>query len=61
MKWKLTRIKIFNLLNEGKSVKEISNKLHITDKAIYKNIDLGALKIIVNLFNQITFEINSKL
>jgi hypothetical protein len=37
MKLKHTRIKIFNLLNEGKSVKEISNKLHITVK-VYTSI-----------------------
>ncbi len=61
IKWKLTRIKIFNLLIEGRTVKEISKKLHITDKAVYKHIDAGALNIIIDILNRITFEINSSL
>jgi hypothetical protein len=61
IRWKHTRIKIFNMLNEGKSVKEISKKLHVTDKAVYKHIDAGALNILMDLFNQITFEINLRL
>ena len=61
IKWKLTRIKIFNLLIEGRTVKEISKKLHVTDKAVYKHIDAGSLNIIIDVLNQITLEINSSL
>ncbi len=61
IKWKQSRIKIFNLLREGKSIKEMSKKLKVTDKAIYKHIDAGALNIISNIFDGVTRELNKKL
>ncbi len=61
IKWKHTRIQVFNFLNEDKTVKEISKKLHITDKAVYKHINAGALNIIIDILNQVISEINSGL
>ncbi len=55
--WSLTRLKILCMLYEGKPVKEISKKLKITDKAVYKNIDSGALNIIIEITRKITKQI----
>ncbi len=57
-KWKSTRLKILVMLYEGKPVKEISNNLKISDKAVYKNIDSGSLALIIEITREITREIN---
>jgi SatD family (SatD) len=59
--WKKSRLDILTLLFENFSVMEISKKLKITDKAVYKSIDAGALKIIIDLTNEITNNINQSL
>lgn len=58
-KWKPTRLKILVMLYEGKSVKEISGKLKISDKAVYKNIDSGSLNLISAITNEIANKLNS--
>ncbi|MCL5029301.1 MAG: SatD family protein [Bacteroidetes bacterium] len=60
-KWSSTRLKILNMLYEGKSVKEISGKLGITDKAVYKNIDAGALDIVIEITDGVTAMLNDLL
>ncbi len=59
--WKKTRYNILALLYENKNVIEISKKLKITDKAVYKNIDAGSLLVIKDLTNEISKEINNSL
>ncbi len=41
------------MMYEGLSAKEISKKLKISNQAVYKNINAGALDIIVNLTTEI--------
>jgi SatD family (SatD) len=59
--WKKTRLNIISLLYNNLNAAEIAKKLKITDKAVYKNIDAGALKIIINLTTEITKAINQSL
>ncbi len=59
--WKKSRLDILVLLYENFSAAEISKKLKITDKAVYKNIDAGALKIIIDLTKEITNHLNQSL
>ena len=59
--WKKSRFDILVLLNENISIGEIAKKLKITDKAVYKNIDAGALKIITDLTREITSNLNKSL
>ncbi len=56
--WKQTRYKIITSLYEGISVKEMADRLGITDKAVYKNIDAGALQNIKRLTDEISRQIN---
>ena len=48
-KWKQTRLNVFGLVQQGLSVAEMTKKLDLTDKAIYKSIDHGDLKIVNQL------------
>jgi len=59
--WKKTRLNVLSLLNDGVSAYEISKKLRITDKAVYKNINAGALQIILKLTKEISKNINKQL
>ena len=61
VKWKLTRMKIFNYLMEDLTIKQISKKIKITDKAVYKNIDRSGMYIITDIINEITSSLNSAL
>jgi hypothetical protein len=60
-KWKESRLKTFNLYLKGKNVKEITEELGLTDKAIYKTINAGMLEIFQEQFLEITKIINSEL
>jgi hypothetical protein len=60
-KWKQNRFQIMQRLCRDSSVKQIAQNLNITDKAIYKNIDDGGLKIIRELFSEIEGIINRSL
>lgn len=59
--WKKTRLDIMSLLYKDFSIAQIAKKLKITDKAVYKNIDTGALKIIIGLTKEITANLNQSL
>lgn len=59
--WKKTRYNVLTLLYENKNVFEISKKLKITDKSVYKNINAGSLLVIKDLTNEISKEINDSL
>jgi len=59
--WKKTRLNVLSLLNDGVSAYEISKKLRITDKAVYKNINAGALQIVLKLTKEISKNINKQL
>jgi hypothetical protein len=59
--WKETRYKILTLLYDGFTAYEIAKRLKISDKAVYKNIDAGALLNIISLTKIISEEINSLL
>ena len=61
VKWKQVRLQIFLDLCKNLPVKQMAKKMSITDKAIYKNIDDGELKIIKQLFFEIESSINRKL
>ena len=58
-KWKLSRLQVFQLLQQGLSVADMTRKLDLTDKAIYKSIDQGELKVIHQLFLDIETIINA--
>jgi hypothetical protein len=57
-KWKQTRLMIFDMLTDGLTVQEISSKLKISDKAVYKSITAGDLSIILKIVNEINNNIN---
>jgi len=57
--WKESRYKILSLLYEDLSVYEIAKKMKISDKAVYKNIDAGALTNILSITGIISMEINN--
>lgn len=59
--WKEMRLRILTMLYNKVSVLEISKKLKISDKAVYKNINAGALDIIINLTDEISRSINKML
>lgn len=59
--WKAMRLQILTMLYDKSSVLEISKKLKISDKAVYKNIDAGALFIIINITDEISRTINKML
>lgn len=45
--WKESRYRILNMLYDGVPVKDISKFMKMTEQAVYKNIDAGALNEIV--------------
>jgi hypothetical protein len=59
--WKESRFKILSLLYDDMSVFEVAKKMKISDKAVYKNIDAGALADIISITKIISMEINNLL
>ena len=53
-KWPRSRLTILKGLLEGHDIRELARDLHITDKAIYKSIDAGAIRTLVGVFQEIT-------
>lgn len=49
-KWKQSRLNVFQLLQQGFAVADMTKKLKLSDKAIYKSIDQGELKTVHQLF-----------
>jgi Mor family transcriptional regulator len=58
-KWKQSRLSVFQLLQQGLSVSDMTKKLKLSDKAIYKTIDQGELKIVHQLFLDVEKVINA--
>jgi len=56
--WKKNRLLILKELLNGKSISEISKSINITNSAIYKNINSGALDTIVEIFIELSNTIN---
>ncbi len=57
--WKETRLIILSMMYDNFSVNEIAKKIKITDKAVYKNIDAGALQTVIKLTAELSKSINS--
>jgi len=58
-KWKQSRLSVFRLLQQGLSVADMTSKLDLTDKAIYKTIDHGDLKVVNRLLSDIEKLLNA--
>jgi hypothetical protein len=57
--WKESRFKILSLLYDDLPVYQIAKKMKISDKAVYKNIDAGALNNIISITKIISTEMNN--
>ena len=51
--WPRSRLEILRGLYENRTVKQLARDLRVTDKAVYKSIDAGAIRTIVPLFEEI--------
>ncbi len=60
-KWRLSRLKVFLSLLEGKSIEKISGELKISERAVYKSIDTGALQTHKKLLEIFTSTINKQM
>jgi|GEM_PF-4660002 len=56
--WKKNRFQVLALLMSDVKVKEIAGQVGLSDKAIYKSIDNGGLKIILSLFKELEAKLN---
>ena len=59
--WRKNRLFILSLMFEKISIGEIAKKVKITDKAVYKNIEAGDIRVIIKLFQEITTMMNLSL
>ncbi len=57
--WKKNRLEIMSLLSGGFSVKIISDKLKISEQAVYKNITNGGLQPILDITKNLSVIINN--
>jgi hypothetical protein len=53
-KWPRNRLEILRGLFENLDVKQMAHDLRVSDKAVYKSIDAGAIRTIVPLLEEIT-------
>ena len=60
-KWNRNRLQVMAMLCEGLPAKEIGDRVPISNTAVYKTIDAGALQIIIQLFAEVTKLINESL
>lgn len=58
-KWKQSRLSVFRLVQQGLSVADMTKKLDLTNKAIYKTIDQGELKMVNQLLSDIERIVNT--
>jgi hypothetical protein len=58
--WRDRRLKVLSLMKSGYDYKYISNKMGISAKAFYKNVEAGALEIIISLGDSICKMLNEK-
>ncbi len=56
--WKKSRLELLTYLYEGFDVNKISKKIKISDKAVYKNIDVGALDLFMDITGIVEEKIN---
>lgn len=61
LKWGKNRLNVYTLLYENRSVKEIAEIVQLSDKAIYKTINVGDLKTVIEIFKKITEIMNESL
>jgi len=59
--WRKSRLELLTYLYEGFDINKISKKIKISDKAVYKNIDAGALDLYLEITGIIEEKINSLL
>ena len=52
-RWNKTRLLVLEMLLNKLPVKSIAANLHISEQAVYKTINTGALEIIISLFTEI--------
>jgi hypothetical protein len=52
-KWPRSRLEILRGFSENRNVKQMARDLRVTDKAVYKSIDAGAIRTIVPLLEEI--------
>ncbi len=53
-KWPRSRLEILYRLSENHSVEQIARDLRVTEQAVYKSIEAGAIRTIVPMFEEIT-------
>ena len=54
VRWPRSRLEILRGLSENRTVKQIARDLKVTDKAVYKSIDAGAIRTIAPLLDELT-------
>ena len=52
-RWNENRVRTLAMRQQGVPVKEIAEELRVSDKAIYKTMDAGAVGVIIRLFDRI--------
>lgn len=52
-KWPRNRLELLRGLSENRTIKQMARDLRVTDKAVYKSIDAGAIRTIVPLLEEI--------
>lgn len=58
--WKANRYNILRMLMENINISTISKKLKISDTAVYKNINAGAIETIISIFEELTVMLNKE-
>jgi hypothetical protein len=61
VKWNDTRLRVLVYIMEGKVVKQIADTLAVSEQAVYKNINAGALEQVAELLRQVEALLNSSL
>jgi hypothetical protein len=61
LKWNDTRLRVLAYLMEAQAVKQIADTLTVSEQAVYKNINAGALEQVVALFRQVEAALNLSL
>ena len=60
-KWNETRMRIFEMYNQNYLVKEIAEKLKISEQAVYKSIAHGDLEVVQGIFQSVSQVINENI
>ena len=59
-KWPRTRFQTLAMMQAGNSVKEVAARLDLSDQAVYRTIDAGALDVVTQLFNETQAILNTR-